>query len=88
METIIFVKNAVHWTENADYNLSFVKARGEFLKKLFTIRGYIYLNQIYEHLGVGWNPENINELYLLDDGPIEFKFKPTDENSIVIHIKQ
>ena len=88
MRTIIFDKNAVHWTENTDYNLSFVKALGDYLKDLFTIRSYIYLNQIYERFGVGWNPENINDLYLTDDGPIEFKFKSTDEDSILIRIKQ
>lgn len=88
MRTIIFDKNAVHWTENANYNLSFVKARGDYLKDLFTFRGYIYLNQIYEHFGIGWNPGFVNDLYTIDDGPIEFKFKITDENSILIHIKQ
>lgn len=88
MRTIIFDKNAVHWTENADFNLSFVKMRGDYLKGLFIARGYIYLNQIYERFGVGWNPENINDLYLIDDGPIEFKFKSTDENGILIYVKQ
>lgn len=88
MRTIIFDKDAVHWAENADYNLSFVKTQVDYLKDLFNIRGYIYLNQICEHFGVGWNPENINDLYLIDDGPIEFKFKVTDENSILIHVKQ
>ena len=88
MRTIIFDENAIHWTQNRDYNLSYAKTRGEYLNDILAIRGYLYLNQIYEKFGVEWNPEDINDLYLIDDGEITFKFKPIDENSIMIRIKQ
>ena len=88
MRTIIFDKKAAYWSKDADCNRSFVKSGGDYLEYLFNSRGYIYLSQIYEYFGVGWNPENNNVLYLIDDGPIAFKFKATDEDSILIHIKQ
>lgn len=88
MRTIIFDKDAVHWTKNVDYNMSFVKMQGNYLKDLFNVRGYLYLNQIYEKFGVEWNPEDNNDLYLIDDGEITFKFESIDENSILIRITQ
>lgn len=88
MRTIIFDENTIHWTQNRDYNLSYVRTRGEYLNDILTIRGYLYLNQIYEHFGVEWNPEDTNDLYLIDDGEITFKFESIDENSILIRITQ
>jgi hypothetical protein len=87
MKTIMFDKNAAHWNKNADHNLWFAKTQGLYLKDLFEARGYMYLNQICEHFGVEWNPDNYNLLYSANDGPIGFEFEPADENNVLIHIK-
>lgn len=52
-----------------------------------TVRGYLYMNQIYEHFGIKWNPEDLNELFFADNGPIYFEFEHVGGNNILIRIK-
>lgn len=64
MKTIMFDKNATYWENDIDDNLCFVRMRGRYISDLLTVRGYLYMNQIYEHFGIKWNPEDLNELFL------------------------
>lgn len=63
MKTIMFDKNATYWENDIDDNLCFVRMRGRYISDLLTVRGYLYMNQIYEHFGIKWNPEDLNELF-------------------------
>ena len=57
------------------YNELFVKQKVVFIKDLLKFRGYVYLNQVYEMLGVKWNPEEENICYIYDEKtPVEFRF--------------
>ena len=50
MHEIIFDRNSPHWSEDEDFNLVFLLAQERYLNDLARLRGYIYLNQIYEAL--------------------------------------
>lgn len=87
MKTIMFDKNATYWENDINDNLCFVRMRGRYISDLLTVRGYLYMNQIYEHFGIKWNPEDLNELFFADNGPIYFEFEHVGGNNILIHIK-
>lgn len=40
-----------------DYNRMFIAQQELYFNDLLKIRGYIYLNTIYEALGVKWDPD-------------------------------
>lgn len=44
------------WTKNADYNLSFLKCQQAHANKMLQSRGYLYLNEVYEMLGIKKTP--------------------------------
>ena len=59
------------WEENAEYNLMFLKAEQNYANDRLKARGYLFLNEVYERLGipptkagqiVGWvyDPDNPN----------------------------
>lgn len=51
------------WSDNPEYNLVFLKAQQAYANDLLTVRGHLFLNEIYDALGysrtdigavVGW----------------------------------
>ena len=46
------------------YNVAFIRAAERLLNDEARARGYLYLNQIYEALGIPWNPANENKLFV------------------------
>ena len=57
---IIFDRNSIHWESNKWYNYEFIKHVEHLLTGELLIRGYLYLNEIYQMLGIEWNPDNEN----------------------------
>jgi hypothetical protein len=64
-----FDESSPAWTKDAEYNLVFLKQQQEYANDLLKAKGYLYLNEVYEMLGiprtragqvVGWvyNKEN------------------------------
>lgn len=86
MKTIKFDKNATHWNRNEEINSYYLSAIKDYILDLFKIRGYIYLNQIYEHFGIRWNPKIENDLYLTENGLIKIEFEPIGDGDFLIHI--
>lgn len=65
----IFDNGCPGWTKDAEYNLAFLKQQQDYLNEQLKARGYLFLNEVYERLGipktkdgqvVGWiyNTEN------------------------------
>ena len=86
MKTILFDEDALGWTRDKDRNLTFLKHQADYLNIMHEYRGYTYLNQIYEHLGVTWNPDNENVCYTKENGPIGVEILPMGETSFIIGI--
>lgn len=87
MITIMFDNTCTSWTPHADYNMLFLEMNMKYLHDLFTQRGYLYLNQIYESLGAEWNPDD-NNIYWRTDGTysIAWEFKPMENGDVMITI--
>lgn len=61
------IEESIFYDEDAEYNKMFLRSTENHLNSLLKIRGYLYKNQIYEFLGIRWNPSWENTLYLPSD---------------------
>lgn len=89
MKTITFDKNCAGWTENNENNLLFLRNTAAYLEDLFKYRGYVYLNQIHENFGIGWNTNDKNICYSVGDDKrfrLTFEFEPANDGKIQIRI--
>ena len=57
MHTIAFNERCLGWTENMETNKFYLIHNFHYLSELFSARGYLYLNQIFEQIGAPWNPD-------------------------------
>ena len=86
---IIFDESSWQWATNPDYNKAFLESCFHYLKDTCDNRGYLYLNRVYESLGLKWNPDNENICFRKENGPIEFDCnKLTEKNAFRIFVTQ
>lgn len=61
-----------------------------FINEFIRCYGYMYLNQICERLGVGWNPDDENPCIRTDKYDrvmfVEFELFDQPNNSFIVHI--
>lgn len=82
-----FEDNNVNWTKDPERNKLFLKCQQNYFNLSLSIRGHVFLNEIYDALGfprsgsgaiVGWmrDPEDEEETYIDfqvdEDGYIDF----------------
>lgn len=83
---IYFDKKSIHWFDNSMLNKSYLHYNMNYVKDILKYRGYIYLNQIYEMLGLKWNPERDN--YCIRNTDVKITIKEDNERQEwVIDIK-
>ena len=58
--TIYFDKSCPYWSKDDEMNRYFLNHQMDYVMDLIKHRGYIYLNQIYEQIGVEWDTEREN----------------------------
>jgi len=63
MKTIYFDSTSSEWRKNWESNRLFLWAAMHYFKDMVKYRGYLYLNQIYEYIGMTWNPNDENVCY-------------------------
>ena len=75
VKTIKFDEQNYLWSDNYEYNKAVIENKIEYIKTCFKIRGYVYLNTIYESFGVGWDPNWSNDcsLYGINDLVISYE---------------
>ena len=56
-----------------EHNKMYLRLVGRYLNDLLNTQGYLYKNQIYESLGIEWDPLWENTLYVPSDGELEIK---------------
>lgn len=88
METIIFDHNATAWTKDREINEVFLNYQKDYLVELYLVRGYIYLNQIYEIFGIKWDPTENNPCWC-EGRPLIIEFEPMEhaDNEILVIIR-
>lgn len=57
------LKESEDWMNDEGYNVMYLKSMERYFNDFIRIHGYIYLNQIYEALGLKWNPNKENILF-------------------------
>jgi hypothetical protein len=90
LKTIVFDEKSSFWSDNRDYNLLFIRTQEMYINDIIRYRGYIYLNQICEILGVEWNTEEENLCVIKDsDSRVTFIESETfyqPNNSLLVNI--
>lgn len=85
---VIFDENSLFWNKNMDYNQCFLMTRCEYFKDYLKYHGYIYLNRVYEDLGMEWNPDNENICFRKENGPVKFTYELNELNTYRFVITQ
>lgn len=47
-----FDEGSKEWTKNSEYNLMFLRAQQQYANDLLQARGYVFLNEVYDMLGI------------------------------------
>lgn len=78
---ITFNRNtSVYAGKDETWNLLFLRQSKDYINDLLEHRGYVYLNQICEHLGVSWNPKCDNPCCIYNnDIFIDFGIQSVDD---------
>lgn len=63
MKTIYFDSTSSEYRKDWESNRFFLWGQMHYFKDMVKYRGYLYLNQIYENLGMTWNPNEENVCY-------------------------
>ena len=73
LKEVLYDDKAGYWMNDRKCNLLFIVTKEQYFNDLLRHRGYIYLNEICDGLGVGWNPMNENTC-IKYDGICSIKF--------------
>lgn len=63
MKIIKFDDSSMYWSKHAQITGFFLEDAVERIRDLTCYRGYIYLNQIYEILGMDWDTRMPNPVF-------------------------
>lgn len=65
-----FFEDNKHWSDNPEYNRLFIQTQFNWLNDLLQARGYVFINDVYDALGV--EKTQYGQLHGWKKGPIEF----------------
>ena len=86
MKTIIFDNESFKWEDDCGMNLYTIKSTTQLLHRSFDVRGYIYLNDIYEHFGIKWDPHEHNECFIKGSNNFKLSWECLEDNAFKINI--
>lgn len=58
--TIKFDNECINWVENGIFNKAFIWQQISYIRDRIRLKGYIYLNEIYDIFGAKWDPHDSN----------------------------
>lgn len=86
MHEFIFDNECIEWEMNAEMNLATLVYTREYLLRLYSARGYMYLNQICEAFGCKWDPTRYNDCYY-NGMRLIIEFEPIENSTFfTIHV--
>ncbi len=86
---IVVNENCSSWELDFEYNKLFAMSQLMYIRDLYIVRGYIYLNQIYEAFELVWNPYNENISWIYGrDGDLDWSIQYDEQShsQIIIEI--
>ena len=87
---VMFGEECSNWTRNEHYNYSFLRAQEDYINDIVRHRGYMYLNQIFEILGIEWHPDYENPCVRTDGSDhisfVQFEVFKQPNNEILVNI--
>ena len=87
-KTFIFDESSYKWDKDMDLNhYTLIQTFRRFTSSI-ECREYIYLNQVYEGIGMNWNPDYDNVCFRKENGPVKFDYELTDFNTYRIIVTQ
>ena len=86
MKTIIFDSKSFNWSDNYETNKCIIEGTVQLLYDLFDVRGYMYLNDIYERFGVAWDPHEANECFIKGSNSFALSCERMKDNVFKINI--
>ena len=91
LKTVVFDHTNANWYARSEWNMALIYNILAHVQDILLHRGYIYLNQIYELLGIKWNPDDENPCikYGADSTklPIDFETEDLGNGAILVHIR-
>lgn len=88
----VFDKNCVHWDEDHECNLMYLKCQERYFNDRLKYKGYVFLRDVYEALGFPISEESIkvgwfyNEKNTLGDNFIDFSIDYDDEDDTKFYL--
>lgn len=79
---LTFDSTSPYWEQNSACNRMFIAEQDAYFNRLLKHRGYIYLNKIYEDLGIGWDPKKANPCFTKD----EYKYMLFSVNEVTPYV--
>ena len=86
MKTIIFDNGSFKWEDDYETNWCTIKSTTRLLYRSFDVRGYMYLNDIYEHFGIAWDPHEHNECFIKGSNSFILSWEHLKDNAFEINI--
>lgn len=68
-----FDRSSDQWTEDPEYNKVWIQAQVEMFNRLLRVRGYVFLNEVYERLGLPVTKEGQVVGWYYEHGSTDFK---------------
>jgi hypothetical protein len=65
-QTLNFDKQSAAATKNREFKIAYIRHVEQYINDLLERKGYVYLNTIYENLGIEWDPFLENTVYIYD----------------------
>ena len=73
-------ETSIYFESKEDENRMFLRYTELCMNDYLVNRGYVYLNQIYDNLGVRWDPQRDNPCCIYSGTPIKFVIQGLGDN--------
>lgn len=85
MRTIIFDQDCAYWSMKPEFNRAYLEHQKHYLEDKLKMYGYLYLNDVYESLGIVWDPRDNNICYRKSED-FGIDIQPMEKESYLIKI--
>lgn len=85
MNKITYDENCTGWCKDSTVVQMFLERQREYLRMKLNVKGYLYLEEIYDTIGAPWNPDWENICFRKETG-IHIDIEPDGNGYYVIEI--